>query len=106
VLVVLVLPLDESVLSEWRFMVGRSGSSSGVLPVDAVVPAELSVVELSDLRFIVGRSGSSDAVDGVEVVDGVVVPEVEVSEERRFMVGRSGSSLEAVLVVELVPVWG
>jgi hypothetical protein len=89
-------------------MMGRSGSSSAVLPVDAVVPVELSVVELSDLRFMVGRSGSSEVVDGAgvaeEVVDGAVVPELEVSEERRFMVGRSGSSLEVVLAVELVSV--
>jgi hypothetical protein len=111
VLVVSVLPVvEESELSDLRFMMGRSGSSSGVLPVDAVVPELLSVVELSERRFMVGRSGSSEVVDGVgvveEVVEGVVVPELEVSEERRFMVGRSGSSLEAVLVVELVAVWG
>jgi hypothetical protein len=102
VLVVRPLVVEESELSDLRFMVGRSGSSSGVLPVDAGV---LSVVELSDLRFMVGRSGSSDVVDaGVveDVVDGVVVPELEESEERRFMVGRSGSSL---VVVELVAVW-
>ena len=107
--VVSVLPVVEELeLSDLRFRVGRSGSSSGVLPVDAVVPALLSVVELSERRFIVGRSGSSELVDDAdveeEVVDGVVV--LEVSEERRFMVGRSGSSLEVVLVVELDVVWG
>ena len=56
-------------------------------------------------RFRVGRSGS---LDGVEVLDVVVglVSGVEVSEVRRVMVGRSGSSAGVVealdVVVELV----
>ena len=73
--------------SELRFMVGRSGSSAGVLPLDAVV---LAGVELSERRFMVGRSGSSVEVEEVDVVLEVVLPELVVSEERRVMVGRVG----------------
>ncbi len=67
--------LDVFAVSElsWRFMVGRSGSSAGVLPVDVVVP-ELVVLSVSEARrFMVGRSGSSvvavlaDPVFAVEV---------------------------------------
>jgi hypothetical protein len=102
-----VLPVVEAVvvlsvvLSDLRFMVGRSGSSAGVLPevfvdpefalvvvpVDAVV---LSLVPLSDRRFIVGRSGSSA---GVLDVEAVLVLSAVLS-DLRFMVGRSGSSVE------------
>jgi hypothetical protein len=92
-----------------RFIVGRSGSSAGVLPVwDAVVVDESPPdVVLSGLRrFMVGRSGSSAGVDPplvVEPVSGVCpkgVPDVVVvSELRRFIVGRSESSLVEVLVV-------
>jgi hypothetical protein len=99
------LPEDE----EERFMVGRSGSSAGALPVwvfEAVVVVEsLPDPAVSGLRrFIVGRSGSSAGVDVVLVVEAVVpdagvVPELVVSGLRRFMVGRSGSSLAEVLAV-------
>ena len=91
---------DVSVLSDLRFMVGRSGSSAGVLPVDAVEVPVVELSALSDLRFIVGRSGSSVEVEAVEVVEVGVVLELEVSavepSDRRFMVGRFGSSLVAV----------
>ena len=100
-------------------MVGRSGSSAGVLPAwvfDAVVVVSLPEVVASGLavselrRFMVGRLGSSDGVDavlGVEpesaVVPVLVVPELAVSELRRFMVGRSESSLvDAVFVPDAV----
>jgi hypothetical protein len=88
--------------------------------LDAVVVepslAEVAVPELSR-RFIVGRSGSSAGVVVLLVVELVVepvlagvldavvdVPELAVSGLRRFMVGRSESSLVAVLVVPAVVV--
>jgi hypothetical protein len=106
------------VLSEGgRFMVGRSGSSAGVLPV-GVVDAVVVVVSVSLRRFIVGRSGSSAGVAVLLVVEPVVgfvvelvvelglagVPEPAVSELRRFIVGRSESSLVDGLVVLAVVV--
>jgi hypothetical protein len=90
-----------------------------VLPVwvpDAVVVepslVEVAVPELSR-RFIVGRSGSSAGVVVLLVaepvaageLDAVVdVPELAVSGPRRFMVGRSESSLVAWLAVPAVVV--
>ena len=98
-----VSPLPEG--GEERFMVGRSGSSAGALPVWAVV--SVPDAELSELRrFMVGRSGSSAGVDVVLVVEPELevvvpddVPELVVSGLRRFMVGRSASSLVAGLAV-------
>jgi hypothetical protein len=115
------------VLSERRCIVGRSGSSAGVLPllfVDDVEVLEVSPVleVLSEWRFMVGRSGSSDCEVPLPVLEAVVVVELSpvgvVLSERRFMVGRSGSPVcvlplpfeEAVSVVvvpdEVVPVDG
>ncbi len=91
-----------------RFMVGRSGSSAGVLPVcvDAVAVVEsVPGVVLSGLRrFIVGRSGSSAGVDVVLVGEGGSLVVVELPElSRRFMVGRSGSPVvEGLVVVDVV----
>jgi hypothetical protein len=90
-----------------RFMVGRSGSSAGVLPVfvDAVVVGSVPAVVLSGLRrFMVGRSGSSAGVDVVLVVEGgSLVPVEEPELSRRFMVGRSGSpAVEGLVVVDVV----
>ena len=110
-----------------RFIVGRSGSSDGVLPLadpesavvlPAVLPDDAVVLSpeplLSDLRFIVGRSGSSAGVlplpapeFAVVVPDDEVVlaavpvpasPESESLPARRFIVGRSGSLVEALVV--------
>jgi len=86
-----------------RVMVGRSGSSAGVLPVVVVapvVPVVLAGVDASELsrRFMVGRSGSSAGVLPDAVVVPVLLVVLSVSEDRRFMVGRSGSSVDAVLV--------
>jgi len=65
--------VEESELSaelSRRFMVGRSGSSAGVLP-DAVVPVLLVVLSVSeDRRFMVGRSGSLVDAVLVELVSG------------------------------------
>jgi hypothetical protein len=79
-----------------RFIVGRSGSSAGSLPVLFAVdvfPEEevvlASVPLLSVRRFMVGRSGSSAGAG--DAVDDVVVLSVVLS-DRRFIVGRSGSS--------------
>jgi hypothetical protein len=98
-------------------MVGRSGSSVEVLPVDVVDVVDavvvLSVPEeaLSGVRrFIVGRSGSSAGAEPVSagVPDAVVdlpepdVSEPDVSEPRRFMVGRSGSPLDVLVVLVVV----
>jgi hypothetical protein len=93
-------------------MVGRFGSSAGVLPVgvvDAVDVVSLPEEVLSEVRrFMVGRSGSSAGAEvlllvepGSEaVVDG---SEPAVSEPRRFMVGRSGSPLaDGLVVLEVV----
>ena len=111
-----VVVLSGVVLSVRRFIVGRSGSSAGALPVedgvDAVVVESVPEVVLSEVRrFIVGRSGSSDGVVVLLVVEGVAepvadgldgvvdVPELVVSELRRFMVGRSASSPVAPVAV-------
>ena len=52
-------------------MVGRSGSSAGVLLDAVVVPVLLVVLSVSeDRRFMVGRSGSSVDAVLVEVVSG------------------------------------
>lgn len=122
--VVVVLLPPEVVPSELRrVIVGRSGSSAGVLPVcvvdvveGSVVVPLLEVVPSELRRFMVGRLGSSAGVDPLlvvdevseVVVDGVVgVPELAVSELRRFMVGRSGSlpvDVSAVLAVVLAVV--
>jgi hypothetical protein len=59
-----------------RFMVGRSGSSAGVLLVVVVL--------------------------GVDVVLGVEGDVVEPELSRRFMVGRSGSSLDVPVVLDVV----
>jgi hypothetical protein len=121
-----VPPVVLSVLSEdRRFIVGRSGSSACPLVVDDVVDAGVELVlsvvpaepaELSDRRFIVGLSGSSagvlpvdcpaPCVDAVLVVvfpDDAAPPEPalpsdvpEVPEDRRFIVGRSGSFDESL----------
>jgi hypothetical protein len=117
---------------ERRFMVGRSGSSAGVLVVPVVDPVlvggvvlVVSVVLSGDRRFMVGRSGSSDADEVLPVPFAApasvgVLPDVLAGEAgllaggavppaaagsllaespedpgRRFMVGRSGSSVEA-----------
>ena len=95
----LVVPPEVS----WRFMVGRSGSSVGVLPVCVLAVVEESVPELEvSRRFIVGRSGSSDALPVLVTLglfDAVVVePELSC----RFIVGRSASSPVAVLFVPAV----
>jgi hypothetical protein len=103
-------------------MVGRSGSSAGVLPVDVVdaVVVSLPEEEASGVRrFMVGRSGSSAGFElvSVGVLEAVVdVPELDVpeldgseldgSEVRRFIVGRSGSALVDVVVVLDVVVSG
>jgi hypothetical protein len=89
--------------------VGRSGSSEGVLVVWLVVDVDCveSVLEVVGLRRVrVGRSGSSvegvveEDVDAVEPEDVVgLVVEVVPEESRRAMVGRSGSLLEAVVVL-------
>jgi hypothetical protein len=100
-----------------RFMVGRSGSSAEVLPVDVVDGVDAVVVvsvpeeALSGVRrFMVGRSGSSAGAEPVSagVLDAVVdVLEPDVSEVRRFMVGRSGSALvEGLVVLDAVVVSG
>jgi hypothetical protein len=88
-------------------MVGRLGSSAGVLPVDVDAVVSLRDGVLSGVwRFMVGRSGSSAGVEPVSagVLDVVVdVPEPEASGLRRFMVGRLGSSLvEGLVVLEVV----
>lgn len=95
----LVVPVEGS----WRFMVGRSGSSAGVLPVWVLAVVEESVPEFVvpevSRRFMVGRSGSSEALPALVTLglfDAVVV-EPELS--RRFIVGRSASSSVAVLFV-------
>ena len=94
------------------------GSSAGVLPVcvgdAAVVVVSPPEAVLSELRrFIVGRSGSSAGVVVLLVVEPFVEPAsagalgavVEVPElSRRFMVGRSESSLVDGLVVLAVVV--
>lgn len=90
-----------------RFMVGRSASSAGLLPVcvvEAVVPAlsPPEVVLSGTRRVNVGRSGSSvDGVVAVEVVS-VAVPELDVSGVRRFMVGLSGSPLDVAAGLDVV----
>jgi len=87
-----------------RCMVGRLGSSAGVL-VEVVVDAVVSLpdVVLSGVwRFMVGRSGSSAGAEPVSVgvLDAVVdVPDPDGSGLRRFMVGRLGSSLVEGVVV-------
>lgn len=112
-----VVLVSVPLLSVRRFIVGRSGSSAGAGDVvdDVVVVSAVS----SDRRFIVGRSGSdddafpelfADVSDVVLPEAAVVLPEdaepdvapavapasPESEEERRFMVGRSGSLLEAL----------
>jgi len=114
--VLLVVEPESAVVSGVRrCMVGRLGSSAGVLPVDvvdgAVDPVVVSLlpeeVASGVRRFMVGRSGSSagfelvsagvlDVVDDVPELDG---SELDGSEVRRFMVGRSGSALVDVVVV-------
>jgi hypothetical protein len=73
---VVVSPPDAVVSGVRRFMVGRSGSSAGVLPVcvddgvDAVVVSPLDAVVVSGVRrFMVGRSGSSAGFDALLVLE-------------------------------------
>lgn len=97
-------------------MVGRSGSSAGVLPVlfaeevsVVVLPEDVVVSSLPSRRFIVGRSGSSAGVLLVlfaEELSVVVLPEDAVVSSlplRRFIVGRSGSSDEVFPVLFAAP---
>jgi hypothetical protein len=86
------------VLSERRFIVGRSGSSDEVLPAP--------VVEVVDPVDPADPFDPLLAVPAVEVLpeDAGVLPAslVESPEERRFIVGRSESSDEAVDVEPVV----
>ena len=72
---VVVSPPDAVMSGVRRFMVGRSGSSAGVLPVcvddgvDAVVVSPLDAVVSGVRRFIVGRSGSSVGFDALLVLE-------------------------------------
>jgi hypothetical protein len=80
-----VVPVEPAELSDRRFIVGRSGSSAGVLPVDCPVPCvdAVLVVVLPD-----------DAVVPVPVLEDALSSEPP--EDRRFIVGRSGSFDESL----------
>jgi hypothetical protein len=77
-------PAELSELSDRRFIVGRSGSSAGVLPVDCPAPCvdAVLVLVLPDDPAPPEPALSSDVPD--------------VPEDRRFIVGRSGSFAESL----------
>jgi hypothetical protein len=80
-----VLSVEPAELSDRRFIVGRSGSSAGVLPVDCPAPCvdAVLVVVLPD-----------EAVVPVLVLEPALSSELP--EDRRFIVGRSGSFDESL----------
>jgi hypothetical protein len=80
-----VVPVEPAELSGRRFIVGRSGSSAGVLPVDCPAPCvdAVLVVVLPD-----------DAAVPVPVLEAALSSELP--EDRRFIVGRSGSFAESL----------